>query len=329
MNRRDFLKGGAVAGMAAACLSARGEGCCGNGMPKLTPPAQPAQLNLCLQWWLIPTKDDINAKLDYLESNDFQAVEITSKLEWLQEQGPKLVDALKGRKLFLTTACGPSRFDYADKAKNDAEVEKFMPVLEILGQMKSVGLIICPARGKPEVGLKELREDFVTNTGKRLAEKAAACGTSIVLEPLRRGETPFMRQVADAAKMAQEIGKGCTVMGDFWHMMWEEPSYFAAFVAAGKLLKHVHIASLGNRKVPGTDQGARHGRRARQLRGRLQGAQVHRLPRRGVDGVRFPGQGQGRQRQADHAQRGRAPRAHPEHGQAPAPAVGGGVRKDR
>ena len=253
MNRRDFLKGGAVAGMAAACLSARGEGCCGNGMPKLTPPPQPAQLNLCLQWWLIPTKDDINAKLDYLEANDFQAVEITSKLEWLQEQGPKLVDALKGRKLFLTTACGPSRFDYADKAKNDAEVEKFMPVLEILGQMKSVGLIICPARGKPEVGLKELREDFVTNTGKRLAEKAAACGTSIVLEPLRRGETPFMRQVADAAKMAQEIGKGCTVMGDFWHMMWEEPSYFAAFVAAGKLLKHVHIASLGNRKVPGTD----------------------------------------------------------------------------
>ena len=42
MNRRDFLKGGAVAGMAAACMSARGEGCCGNGMPKLTPPAQPA-----------------------------------------------------------------------------------------------------------------------------------------------------------------------------------------------------------------------------------------------------------------------------------------------
>ena len=119
--------------------------------------------------------------------------------------------------------------------------------------MKAVGLIICPARGKPEVGLKELRADFVENTGKRLAEKAAACGTEIVLEPLRRGETPFMRQVADAAKMAQEIGKGCAVMGDFWHMMWEEPSYFAAFVAAGKLLKHVHIASLGNRKVPGTD----------------------------------------------------------------------------
>ena len=299
MNRRDFLKGGAVAGMAAACLSARGEACCGNGMPKLTPPEKPAQLNLCLQWGLIPTKDDINAKLDYLESNDFQAVEVPSGLNWLRDRGPKLVDALKGRKLFLATACGPSRFDYADKAKNDAEVAKFMPVLEILGEMKSVGLIICPARGRPEVGHKELRADFVENTGKRLAEKAAACGTSIVLEPLRRGETPFLRQVADGAKMAQEIGPGCTVMGDFWHMRWEEPSFFAAFVAAGKLLSHVHIASLGNRKVPGTDGG--------------------------LDGVRFPRQGQGRTWQAYHAQQRREERAHPEHGEAPAPPVGGGL----
>ena len=138
MNRREFLAGSAVASLAAALLASGNtcKSCCG-GMPKLTPPAKPAQLNLCLQWWLIPTKDDINAKLDYLEANDFQAVEITSKLEWLRDQGPKLVDALKGRKLFLTTACGPSRFDYADKSKNDAEVERFMPILEILGQMKS------------------------------------------------------------------------------------------------------------------------------------------------------------------------------------------------
>jgi len=254
MNRRDFLAGSAVAGLAAALPAAGGNcaPCCG-GMPKLTPPAKPAQLNLCLQWWHIPTMDDINAKLDYLEQNDFQAVEVSSKLEWLRNQGPKLMDALKGRKLFLTTACGPSRFDYADKTKNDEEVEKFMPILEILGEMKSIGLIICPARGKPEVGLKELREDFVTNTGKRLAAKAAACGTDIVLEPLQRKETPFLRQVSDGAMMAKEIGPGCKVMGDFWHMSKEEPSFMAAFLSAGPLLAHVHIASLGKRKYPGTD----------------------------------------------------------------------------
>ncbi len=254
MNRREFLVGGAAVGVAAAANAAGKCGCapCGCG-PKLTPPAQPAQLNLCLQWGGIPTVDEVEAKLDYLEKNGFQAVEIPSALSWLQDKGRKVAESLKSRKLFLATACGPSRFDYADPAKCEAEVEKFMPVLEVLGQIKSVGLIICPARSKPEVGLKELRESFVTNYGKRLAEKAAACGTEIVLEPLQRAETPFLRQVSDGAKMAQEIGPGCSVMGDFWHMSKEEASYFGAFVTAGKLLKHVHIASLGGRKVPGTD----------------------------------------------------------------------------
>ena len=256
MNRREFLAAGAAAGLAPALMAACGDKCGCGTLPKLTPPAQPAQLNLCLQWGGIPVQDDVNAKLDFLEANGYQAVEIPSGLNWLKDKGLKVAESLKSRRLFLATACGPSRFDYADKAKNDAEVEKFMPVLEILGEMKSVGLIICPARGKPEVGLKELREDFVTNTGKRLAEKAAKCGTSIVLEPLQRGETPFLRQVADGAKMAQEIGAGCTVMGDFWHMSKEEPSQFAAFVSAGKLLTHVHVASLERRKIPGSDGAA-------------------------------------------------------------------------
>lgn len=41
-------------------------------------------------------------------------------------------------------------------------------------------------------------------------------------------------------------------MGDFWHMM-EETSDYAAFIAAGKYLQHVHIASRGERKTPGED----------------------------------------------------------------------------
>ncbi len=249
MNRREFLAAGAVAGMAAAVKAAD---CCGAG-PKLPEPPQAAKLNLCLQWGLIPTQEDVNAKLDYLEQNGFDAVEVGSNLQWLRENGPKIAESLKNRRLFLSTACGPSRFDYEDPAKCYAEVEKFMPVLEILGEIRSVGLIICPARAKPEVGLKELRESFVGNYGKRLAQKAASCGTNIILEPLQRAETPFLRQVSDGARMAQEIGIGCAVMGDFWHMSKEEASFFGAFVTAGPLLKHVHVASLGKRRVPGTD----------------------------------------------------------------------------
>ncbi len=249
MNRREFIAASAVAGIA----SVAGAACCsGNGMPKLAIPKKPAKLNLCLQWGAIPVRNDINAKLDYLASNGYAAVEFGSG-KWVLDNGMKLAEAAKARNIMVTTACGPSDFSYADAKKRDAEVEKFLPVLEVLGAMKAVGLIICPARGKPELGHKELRHDFVTNTGKRLAEKAAACGTSIVLEPLQRYETPFLRQVSDAAKMAQEIGAGCTVLGDFWHMSKEEANMMAAFLSAGDLLTHVHIASLKRRKIPGSD----------------------------------------------------------------------------
>ena len=248
MNRRQFIAGASFAGLATACAADTAK----RGDNKGT------ELRLCLQWGSIPTADDFNAKLDYLEANGYAAVEIPTGRtgEWVLEKGEAFGRAMAGRKLTCATACGPSRFDYADPKMNDAEVERFLPVLEILGSLKSTGLIICPARAKPEVGLKELREDFVENTGKRLAEKAAKCGTAIVLEPLQRKETPFLRQVSDGAKMAQEIGAGCKVMADFWHMTWEEANDRAAMLAAGPLLAHVHIASRRTRKIPGSDGAA-------------------------------------------------------------------------
>ena len=42
-------------------------------------------------------------------------------------------------------------------------------------------------------------------------------------------------------------------MGDFWHMTLEETSDYAAFLSAGKYLKHVHVASRGRRSMPGED----------------------------------------------------------------------------
>lgn len=257
MNRRDFLKASALTGAATVCASqtntAQDQAAGENGMPKLLPPEKPAQLNLCLQWWAIPGKD-MNEKLDFLEANGFGAVEIPTD-DWPTKNCDAMITAMRGRKLFLATACGPSDFSYAEESKREAEVRKFLPILEALGKMKSVGLIICPARGKlsepGHLSGKDLRKDFVENTGKRLAEHAARHGTTIVLEPLRRNETPFLRQVADGARMAADIGPGATVMGDFWHMALEETSFMGAFISAGKLLTHVHVAGLKERIIPG------------------------------------------------------------------------------
>lgn len=252
MKRRMFLKGSAVAGVTTLCGSGAAKAA-ESWMPKLKAPEQQAKLNLCLQWGGIPGSE-MTQKLDFLEANGFSAVEIPSG-NWPIENCEAMIQAMKGRKLFLATACGPSDFSYAEPEKREAEVQKFLPVLEALGKMKSVGLIICPARGKlsepGRLSAKELRKDFVENTGRRLAEHAHKHGTSIVLEPLRRNETPFLRQVADGAAIARDTGPGCTVMGDFWHMQLEETSFMGAFISAGKLLTHVHIAGLKERIIPG------------------------------------------------------------------------------
>ena len=255
MKRRDFLAVSATAGIAAVSMprQARAEAV-SSAMPKLAAPEKAAELNLCLQWGAIPG-GEIKEKLDWMEANGFAAVEIPSG-DWPAKNCEAMKAAMVGRKLFIATACGPSDFSYAEAEKREAEVQKFLPVIEALGAMKSVGLILCPARGKVPMGFKELREDFVNNTGKRLAEHAAKNGTSIVLEPLRRNETPFLRQVGDGARMAADIGPGATVMGDFWHMQLEETSFMGAFICAGKLLSHVHIAGLKERIIPGVHVAA-------------------------------------------------------------------------
>ncbi|MDR2513428.1 MAG: sugar phosphate isomerase/epimerase [Puniceicoccales bacterium] len=245
LKRRDFLTTSALAGFAALCGTARAA-----AATKPVPvPVQPAELNLCLQWNGIPGKA-INEKLDFLEANGFKAVELPTG-KWLFEQAEAFKKAMESRKLTVATACGPSDFSHTDEAKREAEVAKFLPQLEILGQLKSVGLILCPARKSVPIGFEKLRQDFITNTGKRLAQHAAKHGTNIVLEPLRREETPFLNLVADGASMARDIGAGATVMGDFWHMAREETSSMGAFISGGNLLSHVHIASLKDRKIPG------------------------------------------------------------------------------
>ena len=87
-----------------------------------------------------------------------------------------------------------------------------------------------------------------------LGEYALKHNTTVILEPLNRRECHYMRQVADAAAVCRDSkSAGVKCMGDFWHMQ-EETSDYAAFLSAGvEYLQHVHVASRGNRQMPGED----------------------------------------------------------------------------
>ena len=105
-----------------------------------------------------------------------------------------------------------------------------------------------------KLGNKEVRKILV-DTLPALGEHALKAGTRLVLEPLNRGEAFFLRQLADGASICRDCNNdGVAMMGDFYHMSREETNNMAAFVAAGKYLHHIHLASY-SRVLPGQDAG--------------------------------------------------------------------------
>ena len=127
-------------------------------------------------------------------------------------------------------------------------------IVEAAGELGSTGVIMVPAFNGQQPCKPHTQEtrDYLCEELHKLGEFAKSCGTTVILEPLNRKECFYMRLVADAAAIARDAqSEGVKCMGDFWHMQ-EETSDYGAFMSAGsKYLQHVHIASRGNRKMPG------------------------------------------------------------------------------
>jgi sugar phosphate isomerase/epimerase len=129
-------------------------------------------------------------------------------------------------------------------------------IIAAAGEIGSTGVIMVPAFNgqkpcKPHT--LETRE-YLCEQMHELGEYALKHNTTVILEPLNRRECHYLRLVSDAAAICRDSkSAGVKCMGDFWHMQ-EETSDYAAFMAAGtEYLQHVHVASRGNRQMPGED----------------------------------------------------------------------------
>jgi sugar phosphate isomerase/epimerase len=246
-NRRSFCKLAAVSALATTVT--------GRLAAAEAPAPRTARLRLACQEGVAPGKD-LNEKLDFLEGLGFEAIEpggggLNRRVEEFQK-------ALQGRKLKLGAVCaGFSGCLISDQeAERQKAISTMKEILTAAGALGSTGLIIVPAfNGQTKLGHWESRE-LLIQLLPELGDFAQKAGTRILLEPLYRKEAHFLRQVADATQIARDSkNDGICVMGDFWHMTWEEPSDFAAFVAAGDRLHQVHMASRKTRRVPGEDEG--------------------------------------------------------------------------
>ena len=267
-NRREFLQKSAMTAAVVATAGTGGtkslaaEAGCSLGKPK-----REGVLKLSSQEGAIPG-GSLSEKFDNMEKWGFEGLEVGGG--GLPARVKALQKALKGRPIKISAICAGFQgcLLSQDKAERDLAMKTMKEILTAAGELESTGMIIVPAFNRPN--LLPHKESRVMLTGfkrwdrrpaepvpclfQELGDHAVKAGTRILLEPLNRDECYFLRTLADGASICKDLEHpGIALMGDFWHMTWEETSDLGAFLSAGDYLHHVHMASRRRRKTPGED----------------------------------------------------------------------------
>jgi len=256
-NRRNFLKITA-SGAAIAALGSISSVACSAQTGKREDKNSSVDLKISFQEG-IPPGDNLNAKLDLMEKLGVVGFEPGGG--GLAGRVKEIQDALKGRNIKVGAICaGFSGFILStDDAVRKTFFDTMHDIIAAAGELESVGVIMVPAFNSQTPVMPHTQEtrDFLCEQLGALGDFAHEHGTTIILEPLNRGEAFYLRQVADAASICRDINNpGVRCMGDFWHMTREETSDFGAFISGGDYLQHVHIASRKRRSMPGEDGDA-------------------------------------------------------------------------
>ena len=252
MDRRSFL-GSAAAGIAGAAVLSTPAGLltsCASGTGTKKSP----ELRLSFQEGTAPG-ESLNEKFDYMEKLGIVGFEPHGKQ--LLKRAEEIRQALSGRNIKVSAICaGFDGFilaeDPAVKASFDSSMRE---LIAAAGEIGSTGVIMVPAFNAQKPCMPHTMEtrDYLCEQLHELGEYALKHNTTVILEPLNRKEAFYLRLVSDAAAICRDAdSEGVRCMGDFWHMQ-EETSDYAAFISAGKYLQHVHVASRGQRRMPGED----------------------------------------------------------------------------
>ncbi len=260
INRRNFLKTSLAGTVATAATPLLGS-CAGNPQNEATADGKAccsnsnATLRLSFQEGIAPG-ETLAEKFDYMEKLGVEGFEPGG---WgLKGRVKEIKELLSGRNIQVSAICaGFQGFILStDPAIRKQCMDSMKEIIEAAGELGSTGVIIVPAFNQQVPALPHTMEtrDFLCEQFNEMGTFAAQHGTTVIFEPLNRGEAFYLRQVADAASLCRDIDNpGVRCMGDFWHMTWEETSDMGAFVAGGKYLQHVHVASRKRRSMPGED----------------------------------------------------------------------------
>lgn len=161
----------------------------------------------------------------------------------------------------VVSVCGNPSFDFLDPdaQKRRRSMDECRQCLRVAGRLGAVGQIVPPIFGPPRLPDLSPLEDAVAlekrllvELVKELGEAAQSSGTRLLLEPLNRYEQHLLRRQADGVEIIERAGHpAVALISDFFHMHIEETDTPAALRAAGRHVRHVHLAD-NTRLEPGT-----------------------------------------------------------------------------
>jgi sugar phosphate isomerase/epimerase len=215
-------------------------------------------MKLAAQEGLVPGAS-LEEKLDKLAAWGYEGVEFWGS-EWLVQNAASVRSTVEKAGLQVSTVCAGYRGSVLDPDPNVRKqaVEDIKARLTAAAELGAVGLIFVPIFGQPKLpdlspykSAVELEQELLLFYLDDLGKHAEKVGAILLLEPLNRYETHFLRRVEQAVEICEQVGNPFIgIMADFFHMNLEEASIPDAIRKGGRWLKHIHLAD-SNRLLPG------------------------------------------------------------------------------
>lgn len=138
---------------------------------------------------------------------------------------------------------------------DEARLTRWLETVMARAEQAGVKIIVwgSGASRKLEEGWSraDAREQFIAAVAKA-APMAARHGVTIVIEPVCRHDSNFIRSLAEGADIVEQVNQpSVRLLADFWHMIIEdEPP--SEIVRYRDIIEHVHLSELGmDRGEPG------------------------------------------------------------------------------
>jgi sugar phosphate isomerase/epimerase len=204
------------------------------------------------------TGDDLPDKLQKMESYGFEGIEFWGR--GLADRVGEVKDALASSNVKPATICAGYGGCLLDpgKSERDKAMSDIKQLLTVGADLGVVGLITVPIFGKPRVPdlspyaeAIDIEKKLLTLQVQELGNHAQDVGCILLLEPLNRYETHFLKKLDDAVEIQKAAGsEGVKIMADFFHMSIEEENIAQSIEEAGDAIYHIHLAD-STRKLPG------------------------------------------------------------------------------